>query len=232
MTENDVVTAPTDDVEKVQGIQEAMYPSEEKTPMENQVQEEPSASEEAEVKAEDKVAEAEEPKSEVEEPKKDEESAEGESEDAEYSLDWKEDGLLGETWAKDTESWAKENKLSKDLAQSLLDKQEEAVSHYIDKEAEKWNKQLDDWRDEVVADSHMGGDYLKETSENAKRVVERFGDEGVIEILRETGYGDNPHIVRFLSKIGKAMSDDSLVLDGKSETNNKPIEDYFYKPTN
>ena len=173
--------------------------------------------------SQDKVAKEEDAKAEDStEEKKEEEQA------VEYSLNLQEGSLLGKGFLEDVESFAKENNLSNEVAQKVLDKQQMVLDSFIEAEANRHDKELEEWRQEVINDPTLGGDNLNKTAEDARRVVTRFGSEGFIQILKETGYGDHPEVVRFLSKLGSIMSEDSLIL-AKSEAKDKPLEDYFYK---
>lgn len=151
-----------------------------------------------------------------------------ESED--WSLEIPKDGFVSEESLKEIEAFAKENKLGKEAAAKLLERENLAIANFINKQEQDMNAELDQWRESVINDPQLGGENLKVTVENARRVVERFGNEPFINLLRDTGYGDNPEVVRFLSKIGKLMSDDTLVTP-QSKRENKPIEEYFY-PSN
>jgi hypothetical protein len=45
-------------------------------------------------------------------------------------------------------------------------------------------------------------------------VVARFGSDSLKAELSKTGYGNHPEMVRLLTRIGKAMAPDQLVLPG------------------
>lgn len=52
--------------------------------------------------------------------------------------------------------------------------------------------------------------------DGARRIVQEFGGERLKEYLRETGLGDDPVLVEFLAKVGKAFADDRVILGGGS----------------
>jgi hypothetical protein len=148
---------------------------------------------------------------------------------SDFKLELNKESLLDNSNVEDVVSFAKENNLTKDQAQQLLSKQEELLVKYAQSELDKYEAQLDAWREEVIKDPVMGGDNLKKTTENARRAVKAFGDDQFINLLNETGYGDNPEVVKFLSKIGALMEDDNLILpSAKAERQNKPMHEYFY----
>jgi hypothetical protein len=150
-----------------------------------------------------------------------------------WTLELPEESFVTEEAMKEIEAFAKDNKLSKEAASKLLERENLAVADYINKQDAELEKELKGWRDSVINDPDMGGENLKTTVETARRVVEHFGTEEFISLLSETGYGDHPEVVRVLSRIGKLMSDDSLVTpQSKAQTKDKPLEEYFYGKTN
>lgn len=159
------------------------------------------------------------------------EEAQAEDKEIEYKLELGKETLLDNSVVEDVTAFAKEHNLSNDVAQKILSKQEETISKFFEAEAKAQEAELSKWRDSVINDNNMGGDNLKKTVEDARRVVERFGSEEFIEILRDTGYGDHPEVVRFLSNLGKIMSDDSLVLPNVKAAD-RPIEEIFYGKSN
>lgn len=158
-----------------------------------------------------------------------EQSKEGEEvKEVEYKLELPKETYLDQAAMDNVVAFAKEQKLSNEQAQSILNREHEAISKYQVSQQEAYDAQLNAWRSEVVNDKVMGGDNLKRTSENARRVVERFGNPEFITILNDTGYGDNPEVVRFLSKIGAIMSEDSLIMPGSKAESAKSTEELFY----
>jgi len=65
---------------------------------------------------------------------------------------------------------------------------------------EALNKLREDW-----------GDSLDGNIETAKRFLFTFADPDVLEFLDTSGLGDNPTMIRFLHKAGKAILDDKIV---------------------
>jgi hypothetical protein len=156
-----------------------------------------------------------------------EEEATGEDEKVEYKLELKSDSVLDNSMFEGIEAFARENNLSEDVAKGLLSKQEELLIDFVNMKTQELEAQKDTWREQVINDKTLGGENLDKTIESARRVVTKFGNEAFINMLKETGYGDNVEVVRFFSKIGSMMSDDTLVT-GNEFGGEKPVEDYFY----
>lgn len=168
---------------------------------------------------------------------KDKEGSEEEEADSSESEDDKEESFklnlpekthLSEEDAEKLAEFAKENGLSEDVAQKVLEQRSEAIDSFVGKALEKQTDLHESWRQETLNDPELGGENLVATSENAKRVLAKFGNEDLTKALRDTKYGNNIEVVRFLNNIGKAMSEDKVIFgSGKTKTE-QSFEDKFY----
>ena len=61
--------------------------------------------------------------------------------------------------------------------------------------------------------SEWGGAYERQVS-LAARVAKRFGGDDLIGALNETGFGNNPHLVRAFAKIAGLVAEDTMKSDG------------------
>ncbi len=145
-----------------------------------------------------------------------------------YDLKLEKDSFLGEAEVKEVQDFAKENSLSPEAAQSILASRDKAVANYVNAQNEASETQINDWGEQVKSDTTMGGDNFNTTVANSKRVLDKFASEGFVNILRETGYGNNPDVVKFLSKVGASMDDDSLIMTGQHGEPKKSTADLFY----
>lgn len=79
----------------------------------------------------------------------------------------------------------------------------------------KWREQEEAWRAASLADKDLGNgnpESLKAHVTRATQVVAKFGDKDLAAFFEKSGLGSNPATLRFLSKIGQAMSEGSLVI--------------------
>lgn len=160
-----------------------------------------------------------------------EETKEDQPEGTDYKLELSKDSSLKDDDLKEIEAFAKEHKLSEEAAKTLLGKQDSIVSKFVESQKTLVQETLGQWRDAVINDPLLGGDNLLETSENAKRATQAYGNDKFVDMLRDSGYGDHPEVVRFLSKIGTNLKDDTLVMPGSKATV-KTIEERFYGNNN
>jgi len=183
--------------------------------------------EETTVEPESKVDTPSEEPNEDEVAKGDDEKAEGDN-DVVYDLKLSDDNVLGQDELNSVLEFAKENKLAPELAEAVWKRENELLSKLGDAESKRQDDELKEWRSSVINDPDMGGEKLKITTENARRAVKTFGSEDFTKVLNETGYGDHPEIVRFLSNIGSLMNDDALILPTRMGSKPKTAEELFY----
>ena len=72
------------------------------------------------------------------------------------------------------------------------------------------NDQVDKWREAAEADPEIGGENFQANSQLAARAVQKFATPEFIDILRETGYGNHPELIKVFVNIGKAMGEDTF----------------------
>jgi hypothetical protein len=123
---------------------------------------------------------------------------------------------------------AKERGMSNEDAQKLLDRESQAVSGYVADQTKRQGQLRDTWYEQVKNDKELGGDNFKRTSENARRVVDRFASEHLKQELNKTGLGNHPELLRMMSKIGEAMADDKFVLTTERPAPKKSTADVLY----
>lgn len=153
---------------------------------------------------------------------------------AEHKVELKlgEDYLVGEDKLKEVESFAKEHKLSNEAAQKILDNQNSSIREYTDKQSKIWNETVTSWGDEIKADKDFGGEKFTETVSLAKRALATYANPEFSKILDESGYGNNPDLIKMLARIGRSISGDTMVKGQSSVPKPKSMEDYFYTNKN
>jgi hypothetical protein len=121
-----------------------------------------------------------------------------------YTFETPEGVTLDETSTNEFKSIAKDLKLPKDAAQKFVDlavKREQART-------EAFVKQVKDWGEQVKADKELG------TTENlaaARKTIDTFGTPELKGLLESSGMGNHPEVIRFVQRIGKAISEDTFV---------------------
>lgn len=111
-------------------------------------------------------------------------------------------------------SYAKENKLTNDQAQKLLDRDSGLVHKYNDSLVNQYQQQVNSWRDAVMKDKEIGGDNFNASKELAFRAVDHFGGAELRQALVDSGYEFHPTVLKAFVKIGKAMAEDKIHVPG------------------
>lgn len=98
--------------------------------------------------------------------------------------------------------------LTKDEAQSLLDLSLQAQ----EKQAEAYRATQAQWIEDAKADKEFGGSGFDQNLAVANQALDAFGTPELVSLLRTTGFGNHPEVIRAFVKIGKAVGEDKLVV--------------------
>lgn len=166
---------------------------------------------------------------ESEEKSDDEKKADEDSkDDVEYKLKSPENSRLGDADMERIASFAKEQGLSKEAAQKLVDQESEAREAFFNDLQSQHKEMVQQWVSDIKGDKEIGGDNFNKSVELAKRAVDKFGTDKFKEDLDKSGYGNHPEVVRTFSRIGRFMASDELVRPGNQAGGDRSMEDIFY----
>ena len=120
---------------------------------------------------------------------------------------------------------AKELKLKPEQAQKIGD----LGVQMRQRDAVKLAKVQTEWAELSKADAEFGGEKLKENLGVAVKALDTFATPEFKTFLKASMLVDHPEMLRFCVRVGKAISDDKLVL-GRSPTSdpNKSLEKRLY----
>lgn len=121
------------------------------------------------------------------------------------------DGLtLDETAIEAVTPLLKELGLNQEQAQKLADFHQEQQAKVVPALMEKYAAQQQVWRSEAKADKEFGemagGKSFAENMSLVAAGRDAFGDADFAKALKDSGMGNHPSVVRFLFKVGKAVS--------------------------
>lgn len=100
-----------------------------------------------------------------------------------------------------------EAKLPAEQGQKFLEMFHEQVSAMAESQARAWNETQETWLNEVKSDPEIGGDKLSAALGEIAKVVDRYGSKELREFMDVSGAGNNPHVVKFLHGIAKAVNE-------------------------
>ena len=129
----------------------------------------------------------------------------------EISLKAPENSLLESGALERIAADAKQQGLTQEQAQWLVERENQAVSRFVTNQRSELGRETEGWIAESKKDPEVGQGNLIQTKILTKAVLDRFDPTGeVAKLLDSTGLGNNRGTLRFLSNIGKAMKPDSL----------------------
>lgn len=81
-----------------------------------------------------------------------------------------------------------------------------------------WTEHQTQWQTKALADAEIGGspEKLQANVDLALKVVNKFATADTKKFFQDTGLGSHPELVRIFARIGKQMSEASLVMPGAS----------------
>lgn len=151
-------------------------------------------------------------------------ATENQSNDADYDFTLPEGFTANEELAGELKALAKENGLSKDAAQKFAD----LGVKMQQQQAEAWQTQVDQWAEQVKADKEIGGEKFDENVALAKQALDKFGGQELKDLLKDTGFGNHPAIVKAFYNIGKSVSNDTLVVSNGTSKEAKSTADVMF----
>lgn len=117
---------------------------------------------------------------------------------------------------------AKELNLNQEQAQSLINMGSQLAQEFQQKALDAWQEQITGWAEQTRNDKELGGQNLPQSLGVARRALEEFGTPELNQLLRESGIGNHPEMVRFALRIGKAIGNDALVTGASSASVTDP----------
>lgn len=132
--------------------------------------------------------------------------AEGEKPKADVELKLPEGLQVDEAALGKLKAMVADGKLNAEGAQELINLQAEASKAA---EAAK-GQQFTAWLEQTKADKELGGANLKASHVLAQKALTAYGNDALREVLRQSGLGNHPEVVRAFVRIGKAMKEDSV----------------------
>lgn len=104
--------------------------------------------------------------------------------------------------------FANKKNLTQEEAQELAD----LGVKMREKEVALFQETQKQWIEQIKSSPELGGAQLNENIAVAKKAMEAFGTPALKQLLNDTGFGNHPEVVSAFFKIGKAISEDKLVI--------------------
>ena len=109
--------------------------------------------------------------------------------------------------------WAHKENLSNDQAVNILGELNSMISRGQEQQTQALEQGLIDGQQTLRED--WPGYLYDQNLEYAQRTFNHFADEGVRDLFDKTGVGNNPAVLKFFAKVGKAMGESNLPSSGE-----------------
>ncbi len=113
---------------------------------------------------------------------------------------------------EESSALARELDLSQEQAQKFIDLQTKDHQRAQDAQSTAWEDLNEGWVTQAQSDPEIGGTTLEFESKVAigLKAVETFGNDKLRTALTETGAGNHPEMIRFMYRVGKAITEDTV----------------------
>jgi hypothetical protein len=118
---------------------------------------------------------------------------------------------VDEVTLKEVKDFAKELGITKEQAEKLLAKNLELNQRHHEASKLSLDNAAKDWIASAKSDKEIGGDQFSQTIKDGKNVLMKYGTEEFKAILKASKLSQHPEVLRFLSRIGKDLGNDSFV---------------------
>lgn len=124
-----------------------------------------------------------------------------------YALTLPEDAVLEASAIERTRAFAKAAGLSPAAAQHALEHANAEVAADRARAQEQFHTLTrETWVNDVKNDPEIGGEKYLGAVTDAKRFLEKFGDEELRQFLDDTGFGNNKFVIRMLARAERRMA--------------------------
>lgn len=81
-----------------------------------------------------------------------------------------------------------------------------------------WETKFSEWRGEIASDTEIGGEnFEKQTIPRVLAAAEKYGGSEMVKLVKTNKfYGENPHLVRLLSRVGATLEEGTIERGGKA----------------
>lgn len=145
-----------------------------------------------------------------------------------YTLTAPEGYPISEGALKGLNEVCKTANMNEEQAKAVMAYMQGNYTSFVAQQQEAMQAQAKAWIGEFQADKEFGGDKFNASVADAKRALAIFDESGTVsKMLNETGYGNNPEVLRIFARVGRALGEDKLIGKGGG-AEQKPLEDRMY----
>lgn len=122
----------------------------------------------------------------------------------------------------------KELGLNATQAQGLVDTYMASMKASNEASEKAFEQQTKDWEATARADAEIGGAKFDASVARAHKTMSAFGSPELVRLMNTTGFGNHPEFIRFFSKVGEKISEDTMHRPGEQGSGARSIEERLY----
>lgn len=146
-----------------------------------------------------------------------------------YTLAAPENYPISEGALKGMNEMCKAAKLSEEQGKAVMAYMHGNYTTAMQNQQTAMQDQAKQWIDDFRADKEFGGDKFDASLADARKALATFDAGGTVsKMLIETGYGNNPDVLRIFARVGAALGEDKLAGNGGGAAE-KPLWQRLYK---
>jgi hypothetical protein len=115
------------------------------------------------------------------------------------------------------------NQLVATYGEQVKDQAEAAAQQFVDRVTE--------WTDTAKADKEIGNDNWDASVAAGNAALQKFGTPELTQALGETGMSNHPEMIRFMTRVAKAVGEDTFEPGDTVDTEGKSTEESWYGST-
>lgn len=101
----------------------------------------------------------------------------------------------------------KEAKAPQETGQKFIDLYAREMTKLADLQQRQWQKTLDDWKNDTLADPLLGGNRFQTVLKRCGDVLNEFATPEFRQMLDVSGIGNHPEMFRFLNKVSEFVGE-------------------------
>lgn len=109
---------------------------------------------------------------------------------------------------------ARELNLPQEAAQRVVDLGVKLSQKWVEQQSEAFGQAVQGWAQQAQSDPEIGGAGFEANVATARRALTAFGSPEFTALLNSTGLGNHPEFIRAFAKIGRTITEDTVVTDG------------------
>lgn len=118
--------------------------------------------------------------------------------------------------------------IGRDAAAELVKLQGDFMKAASETGDKQWQAVQEQWQEQTKNDPEIGGDKLGPTTGAISKIIDTYGTPELRQAFDLTGAGNNPHVIKFLAKLAKQLTEPSPPPPPSVMTGNESIAQRMY----